>query len=304
MGNENKYYSLIEGIVGYIEEHIKEDISLDILSEQFFISKFHLHRLFRALTGKTLMHYVIARKLACSIEKLLYTKLRIIDIAQEYSFEYEQNYIRAFKQEYDITPDAFRRGNCFIQITEPVDLTQITAINEDLILFSPLIQMKPGFYLEGIKHKFDERKITNPLFYTQLAMEFIKNKGKDITYVNDHPIYFGYIEADPEDELCGCYMTSYEVTEAEAKKTSKDIAYIPPQKYVVFKYSGMHGADKIKSKDIDCLNEIIVEWLEKSAYTHIGETHFERVDSRVCSDNYCELELFVPIQNKIEAASE
>ena len=70
-----------EKVMEFIEGHLKEKITLEGISESVNISKYHLHRLFKAITGKRLMDYVRGRKLAMSIQDLSETDLRIIDIA-------------------------------------------------------------------------------------------------------------------------------------------------------------------------------------------------------------------------------
>lgn len=44
------------------------------------------------------MEYVQSRKLTSSLNELLSTNMRIIDIGLNYGFDYEQSYIRAFRR--------------------------------------------------------------------------------------------------------------------------------------------------------------------------------------------------------------
>ncbi|MDR2597077.1 MAG: helix-turn-helix transcriptional regulator [Treponema sp.] len=74
------------------------------------LSESHLHKLFRSTFNQPLGFYIRTYKLAESIDDLLNTKLKILDIALGYGFEYEQSYIRAFKREFGITPCELRRS--------------------------------------------------------------------------------------------------------------------------------------------------------------------------------------------------
>jgi AraC family transcriptional regulator len=103
---------MIEEAVLYIEENLKDKLSLDDISDRLCISKYHLHRLFRAITGMPLISYVRGRKLTSSLTELMDDKLNIIGIAYEYDFQYEQTYVRAFKQLFKITPSFFRQNQC------------------------------------------------------------------------------------------------------------------------------------------------------------------------------------------------
>ena len=50
-------------IILYINEHLVEDITLELLSKQFFISKYHLCRLFKKETGMTVIQYITKKRL-------------------------------------------------------------------------------------------------------------------------------------------------------------------------------------------------------------------------------------------------
>ncbi|MBP2630601.1 MAG: transcriptional regulator with only domain, AraC family, partial [Firmicutes bacterium] len=77
----------------YIEENLYKKFSLDDIAMHCGMSKYHLHRMFKSLTGESLMEYVQSRKLSSSISELKDTSRRIIDIAMDYGFDYEQSYI-------------------------------------------------------------------------------------------------------------------------------------------------------------------------------------------------------------------
>ena len=80
---------IVAACVNYIEDNIYMKITLDDIAGQAGISKYHLHRMFKSLTGESLMDYVHSRKLSASINELIHTNMRIIDIALEYGFDYE-----------------------------------------------------------------------------------------------------------------------------------------------------------------------------------------------------------------------
>lgn len=103
MKNSNLYL-LTEELIDYIEAHIKENLTIELLSDVSCLPKFYLLRIFKNLTNVTLMEYVRARKLACSLYEMLNSNMSILDISLTYNFKYEQNYILSFKNAYEITP--------------------------------------------------------------------------------------------------------------------------------------------------------------------------------------------------------
>ena len=50
-------------MIGYLDAHLTEDISIETLAEQFFVSKYHMMRRFRQETGTTIHAYLSDRRL-------------------------------------------------------------------------------------------------------------------------------------------------------------------------------------------------------------------------------------------------
>ena len=50
-------------LVQYMDSHLSEDLNIDALAEQFYISKYHMMRLFRQETGYTIHAYLSHRRL-------------------------------------------------------------------------------------------------------------------------------------------------------------------------------------------------------------------------------------------------
>lgn len=53
----------VAGMLRYIDSHIGEEITVEHLAEQFFLSKYHMMRLFRENTGVTIHSYILDRRL-------------------------------------------------------------------------------------------------------------------------------------------------------------------------------------------------------------------------------------------------
>lgn len=53
----------IRSLMAYIDAHLTEDLTIDALAEQFYLSKFHMMRLFRACTGTSINHYITRQRL-------------------------------------------------------------------------------------------------------------------------------------------------------------------------------------------------------------------------------------------------
>ena len=102
-------YDLLDNVLSDIEKGLRKGINVDILSEKYDVSYRHLQRLFKNSFKQSLSAYIRSRRLVESINDLLDTDSKILDIALDYGFCYEQTYIKAFKSEFGMTPGEFRR---------------------------------------------------------------------------------------------------------------------------------------------------------------------------------------------------
>lgn len=59
----------ITRIIDYINQHLTEEVSLDVLSERFFLSKHYMNRAFKKATGTTIINYIIHKRviMACHL---------------------------------------------------------------------------------------------------------------------------------------------------------------------------------------------------------------------------------------------
>jgi len=101
---------LLKSVLTDIEMGARSGVNSGFIAKKHALSEVHLQRLFKLKYNKTLGIYIRTHKLTESIDDLLNTDLKIVDIALDYGFEYEQSYIRAFKREFGITPGKFRKS--------------------------------------------------------------------------------------------------------------------------------------------------------------------------------------------------
>ncbi|MCM1989378.1 helix-turn-helix transcriptional regulator [Oceanirhabdus seepicola] len=123
------YYKKLQKSLDYIEEHIKEDISLEDLSALCYYSTHHYHRVFQSVIGIPVTDYIRKRKLSVAAKEIIETDKKIIDIAMDYGFNSHETFSRAFKRIFDITPNAYRKLNAH---AIPTDFWKVTFENSDL----------------------------------------------------------------------------------------------------------------------------------------------------------------------------
>lgn len=101
-----KKSNIIDGVIDYINDHLEEDITVDELAEQVYLSKFHLSREFKKHTGTTIHRYIVQKKLIKAKELILHN-IPVIDVYKQCGFGDYSNFFRTFKNEYGITPKQF-----------------------------------------------------------------------------------------------------------------------------------------------------------------------------------------------------
>lgn len=99
--------SIVERIVGEMQQNLSSDVSLDNYADRHGISPFKLSRAFKQVTGVNFIDYLTALRIEKCKELLLTTDLKVNDIAE--MLRYQPSYlIRIFKKSTDMTPGQFR----------------------------------------------------------------------------------------------------------------------------------------------------------------------------------------------------
>jgi AraC-like DNA-binding protein len=99
----------ISEIIKFINNNYMNDISLDSISNQFYISKFYFARLFKEIIGMTFIEYLNVIKLKEAENLLLKTNFSISRIADEVGFCDSSYFCKAFKKYYKYSPSDYRK---------------------------------------------------------------------------------------------------------------------------------------------------------------------------------------------------
>ena len=100
--------SRILEILRYIDAHLTEELSIDILAEEFFISKFHMMRLFKQETGRSIHDYLQERRLLFARD-LIRQGVSATDSCFQSGFRSYSSFTRAYAKHFGTTPTG-RKG--------------------------------------------------------------------------------------------------------------------------------------------------------------------------------------------------
>lgn len=124
-----KEVSLYQQLTYYIEKHLDEDLSLDKLAKEFFVSKYHIAHVFKNSIGISIHQYITKKRLALCREAIL-SNQNITEIYQTYGFGDYSGFYRAFKKEYGISPKDFRDMHVVTQFIQPLKKENDTNLPE------------------------------------------------------------------------------------------------------------------------------------------------------------------------------
>lgn len=97
-------------IMFYIQKNFRQNITLDSISESFYISKEYLCSLFKSGTGMSVTSYIRKLRLNHAAKLAATTNLKSIEISESCGFNSVATFLRNFKNEYGVSPLQMREN--------------------------------------------------------------------------------------------------------------------------------------------------------------------------------------------------
>ncbi len=109
--DKNYSYSKILPAVEYINKNLKEHIDLNYLAALCHYNYFYFSRIFKRLTGMSVLEYISFERFKYSKMCLLESDMTVSEVAKISGFSSENAFYSYFKKAAGITPTAFREKN-------------------------------------------------------------------------------------------------------------------------------------------------------------------------------------------------
>ncbi|SHN69756.1 AraC family transcriptional regulator [Desulfitobacterium chlororespirans] len=159
----------IEGIsdaINYIEDNITEELTIDNIAKQAFVSSFYFQKGFAMLCGFTVGEYIRQRRLTLAGSELVSTDGKIIDIALKYGYDSPDSFTKAFLRFHGVTPTAVRKDGAMIKTFAPLKIK--FSLEGGFIMDYRIIE-KEAFTIMGISKvfKYDTAGTEIPKFWTE-----------------------------------------------------------------------------------------------------------------------------------------
>lgn len=98
---------LYENLMNYIEGHLEEDLSLERLAGEFYVSKYHISHLFKEHIGLSTHQYITKKRLA-AVKDAILGNINISEAYLMFGFQDYSSFYRAFKKEFGMSPREYK----------------------------------------------------------------------------------------------------------------------------------------------------------------------------------------------------
>ncbi len=104
--SRQRKHPVMDDIFLYIRAHLTEDLSLETLEKEFYVSRYHICREFKRQTGQTVHSYIVKARLDLC-KKHIESGKSIKEVYELGGFGGYNHFFRAFKKEYGMTPKEY-----------------------------------------------------------------------------------------------------------------------------------------------------------------------------------------------------
>ena len=102
-------WEIVSAIIKYVNEHIEENLSLDVFSALVNYSPYYVSRIFRKQTGITLSQYIINKRIDMAKTLLNVEDKPITEISKDIGFENYNHFYRTFLSNTGQSPSDYRK---------------------------------------------------------------------------------------------------------------------------------------------------------------------------------------------------
>jgi len=99
----------VREIINYLDRNYRADISLETLVKNFYVSKYYICRIFKKITGASIIEYLQCRRIIEAQRLLVDSETSITDICYECGFNNIQHFYRVFKKNTGTSPQIWRK---------------------------------------------------------------------------------------------------------------------------------------------------------------------------------------------------
>ena len=280
-------------VIDYIEDHLTDDLSLEIISEYAGVSDYNFRKIFYYLSGLTLSEYIKNRRLSEANKDLLQGE-KVTDVAFKYGYQSMDGFSRAFKKWSGFLPsDVIKKG-----ISKSFPKLSFIITVKGGITMEFRIENKPAFNLVGVSKRVPMQfeGVNNEIVKLALSItEEQKEEMHALQNIEPYEVVNASFDADANflkeegdlTHLIGVLTTEDQVSERLDK--------VPVQAgtWAVFPNEG-----PFPSTLQNTMASVYAEWLPSSDYEVINVPSFSFTKMDEHKKDYAYSEVWIPVQKK------
>jgi len=286
---KEEYVFRINRVIDYIEKNIDKDLSLDNLAKVANFSRFYFHRIFRAMVGETLNHFILRiRTEKAAAQLIVNPKKSITEIAFDCGFSGSATFARAFKETFQMSASEWRtKGHLLhskIRKANSKESQTIGKIRKDFDVSSHYINGETQNQIWRIKMKEKNQIKVEVKEMPELHVAYVRHIGP---YKGDSKLFEKLFEKlmkwagprgllrFPETKVLAVYHDDPKITDEDKLRTSACITIpkdtpvegeigkmaIPGGKFAVARFE-LAGSEEYE----EAWNIVFGGWLPESGY--------------------------------------
>ncbi len=242
----------------YIEGHLTDELSVDEIATQVFVSSAYFQKAFAMLCGFTVGEYIRNRRLAEAGNDLLIGDEKIIDLALKYGYDSPDSFTKAFTRFHGSSPSAVRKNGRTIKSFEPLKIQFL---------------LKGGYIMDYRLEKLDAFPVTAKVEITENERRITYRADEHLSEIQTFcwsAYLYGMLCQKETDEA-----TRYTVYVADADEGMEgfETYEIPATTWAVFRCEGTSREDARERT----WKKLCDEWLPQTKY-EIVTTPWGRVN--------------------------
>ena len=164
----SNYLDRIRQVLRYVQEHLDDSLTPDLLADVANFSVYHFHRIFSGLTGESLREHVRRLRLERAAGELRRTDRQVVEIALRAGYEAHEPFTRAFRARFGSPPAAYRKTGepvvfppclCGVHYGTDMAVSRFIPLQEDSNMIDVRIQSVPSRRLLALAHQGDYQAI-------------------------------------------------------------------------------------------------------------------------------------------------
>jgi AraC family transcriptional regulator len=283
----------LNNVIDYIEEHLTDDLSMDMIAENTGVSGYHCGKVFYYLSGLTLSEYIKNRRLSEANKDLLNGD-KVTDIAFKYGYQSMDGFTRAFKKWSGFLPSEVRKKG--ISKSFPKLLFIITVKGGNIMEFR--IEDKPAFNLVGVSKRVPMQfeGVNNEI--VKLAESITEEQRKEmhaLQNIEPYEIVNASYDADANFLREEGYLTHLIGVLTTEDQISALLEKVPVEAHAwaIFPNEGPFPATLQQT-----MAQIYAEWLPSSNYEVINAPTFSFTKMDEHRQDYAYSEVWIPVRKK------